>query len=123
MGLQDSITLGNLDSKRDWGFAGDFVEAMWLMLQQPEARDYIVATGQQHTIEELLAVAFEHAGITDWQQYIKTDPRFKRPAELHSLRGDPSMAKNLLGWQPRTTFKQMICDMVDADLARLKTGH
>jgi GDPmannose 4,6-dehydratase len=120
LGLADSITLGNLDSKRDWGFAGDFVEAMWLMLQQPVARDYIVATGQQHTIEQLLAVAFDHVGITDWQQYIKSDPRFKRPAELHSLCGDPTMAKNLLGWEPRTTFKEMICDMVDADLKRLQ---
>ena len=120
LGLQDSVTLGNLDSKRDWGFAGDFVEAMWLMLQQPTAQDYIVATGQQHTIEQLISIAFEHAGITDWQKYIKSDPRFKRPAELHSLCGDPSMAKKLLGWQPRTTFKEMICDMVDADLKRLQ---
>ena len=121
LGIGDSITLGNLDSKRDWGFAGDFVEAMWLMLQQPVARDYIVATGKQHTIEELLAVAFEHVGISEWQNYIKIDPRFKRPAELHSLCGDPAMAKNLLGWEPRTTFKQMICDMVDADLKRLQS--
>jgi GDPmannose 4,6-dehydratase len=119
-GLQDKIVLGNLDAKRDWGFAGDFVEAMWLMLQQPTARDYIVATGQQHTIEQLISIAFEHVGITDWQKYIKSDPRFKRPAELHSLCGDPTMAKNLLGWQPRTTFKEMICSMVDADLKRLQ---
>lgn len=121
LGLADSITLGNLDAKRDWGFAGDFVEAMWLMLQQPEARDYVIATGEQHSIRELLDVSFNHVGLTDWEKYIHTDPRFKRPAELYSLCGDSSSARELLGWQPRTGFKQMVCDMVDADLKRLQT--
>lgn len=119
LGLADSITLGNLDSARDWGFAGDFVEAMWLMLQQPEARDYVIATGQQHTIRELLTVAFEHVGIDPWENLVKSDPRFKRPAELYSLCGDSARARELLGWQPRTDFGTMIRDMVDADLARL----
>lgn len=120
LGMQDSVTLGNLDARRDWGFAGDFVEAMWLMLQQPEARDYVIATGEQHTIGDLCRVAFEHVGITDWQALVKTDPRFKRPAELYSLCGDSSSARNLLGWKPKTTFEDMIRSMVDADLARLQ---
>jgi GDPmannose 4,6-dehydratase len=121
LGMQDSVTLGNLDARRDWGFAGDFVEAMWLMLQQPEARDYIIATGQQNTIGELCQIAFDQVGITDWENYVKSDPRFKRPAELYSLCGDTSRARELLGWAPETTFEQMIRNMVDADLARLQT--
>ena len=121
MGLTDSVTLGNLDSRRDWGFAGDFVEAMWLILQQTEANDYVIATGKQHSIRELLDVAFNHVGIPDWAHLVKSDPRFKRPAELHSLCGDSSRARNLIGWQPKVTFEQMIKDMVDADLERLKS--
>ena len=120
LGLADTITLGNLDARRDWGFAGDYAEAMWLMLQQPDASDYVIATGEQHTIRELLEVAFDQAGITDWSNRVVSDPRFKRPAELHSLCGDSSRARQLLGWQPRTTFEKMIRDMVDADLARLQ---
>lgn len=120
LGLEDSLTLGNLDARRDWGFAGDFVEAMHLILQQPEARDYVIATGEQHTIRELLDIAFRHVGLSDWTQYVKSDPRFKRPAELHSLCGDSTRARELLGWQPRTSFDQMIRDMVDADMARLQ---
>jgi len=119
LGLADSVTLGNLDSARDWGFAGDFVEAMWLMLQQDTARDYVIATGQQHTIGDLCRVAFEHVGIQDWQPLVKSDPRFKRPAELYSLCGDSTRARELLGWQPRTDFATMIRDMVDADIKRL----
>jgi GDPmannose 4,6-dehydratase len=120
LGMQQDVTLGNLDARRDWGFAGDFVEAMWLMLQQDEARDYVIGTGQQNTIGELCQIAFEHVGIADWQSLVKSDPRFKRPAELYSLCGDSTKAQELLGWTPKTTFKQMICDMVDADLARLQ---
>ena len=121
LGLADSITLGNLDAARDWGFAGDFVEAMWLMLQQPEARDYVIATGEQHTIRELLDTAFRHVGILDWEPMVKSDPRFKRPAELYSLCGDSTRARELLNWTPRTSFASMIQSMVDADLARLRT--
>jgi len=120
LGLQESVTLGNLDAARDWGFAGDFVEAMWLMLQQDEARDYVISTGEQHTIRELLDVAFNHVGISEWEHLVKTDPRFKRPAELYSLLGDSSRAQELLGWKPKTQFADMIRGMVDADLARLK---
>ena len=117
-GLADSITLGNLDAKRDWGFAGDFVEAMWLMLQQDEPGDYVVATGVQYTIGDLLERAFKYAGIEDWQKYVKTDPRFKRPAELHSLCGSPKKAEEKLGWQRRTDFDSLVKMMVEADIKR-----
>jgi GDPmannose 4,6-dehydratase len=120
LGLADSVTLGNLDARRDWGFAGDFVEAMYLMLQQPEASDYVIATGEQHSIGDLCRVAFEHVGISDWQGLIRSDPRFKRPAELHSLCGDSTRARKLLGWKPRVDFETMIRSMVDADLCRLQ---
>ena len=120
LGLQDSITLGNLDARRDWGFAGDFVEAMYLMLQQPEASDYVIATGYQHSIRDLLEVAFAHVGIQQWQHLIKSDPRFKRPAELNSLCGDSSRARELLNWRPKVSFATMIKDMVDAELTRLQ---
>ena len=119
LGIAKDITLGNLDARRDWGFAGDFVEAMHLMLQQPEARDYVIATGEQHSIRELLEVAFDHVDIPDWEPLVKSDPRFKRPAELHSLCGDSTRAREILGWQPRTGFADMVRDMVDADLKRL----
>ena len=121
LGLSDSITLGNLDAKRDWGFAGDFVEAMHLILQQQEASDYVIATGEQHTIGELLDVGFAHVGIDNWKDLVKSDPRFKRPAELHSLCGDSSRARQQLGWQPKTSFEEMIKQMVDADLQRLQS--
>lgn len=117
-GLADSITLGNLDAKRDWGFAGDFVEAMWLMLQQEEPGDYVVATGQQYTIGDLLERAFRYAGIDNWQQYVKSDPRFKRPAELHSLCGNPKKAETVLGWKRRTDFDGLVKMMVEADIKR-----
>ena len=120
LGLSDTIALGNLDARRDWGFAGDYAKAMWLMLQQPEASDYVIATGEQHTIRELLEIAFDQAGVGDWEHRVVSDPRFKRPAELHSLCGDSGRARRLLGWQPQTAFDTMIRDMVDADLARLK---
>lgn len=120
LGLAKDITLGNLDSQRDWGFAGDYVEAMWLMLQQQEAADYVIATGEQHSIRELLDIAFRHVGIPEWQHLVKSDPRFKRPAELHSLCGDSSRARKILNWQPNTSFEHMIRSMVDADLDRLQ---
>jgi GDPmannose 4,6-dehydratase len=120
LGLQDKITLGNLDAQRDWGFAGDFVEAMWMMLQQPEPRDYVLGTGVQHSIRDVCDIAFRHAGIEDWQHLVGSDPRYKRPAELHALRADTDEIRDMLGWQPRTSFETMIRDMVDADLARLQ---
>lgn len=120
LGLADSITLGNLDSRRDWGFAGDFVEAMWMMLQQQDADDYVIATGYQHTIGDLCDFAFRSVGIANWKDLVKSDPRFKRPAELYSLCGDSTKAREKLGWKPSCTFQNMVIDMVNADLDRLK---
>ena len=119
LGLAKKLTLGNLDAKRDWGFAGDFVEAMYTMVQQPEPGDYLICTGIQHSIRELLTHAFETAGIDNWEQYIETDPRFKRPAELHALHGSYAKAKTKLGWEPKTSFKDMIALMVHEDIKRL----
>ena len=117
LGLQEHVTLGNLDAKRDWGFAGDYVEAMWRMLQQDQADDYVVATGETHSIGELLDAAFAHVGITDWAPYVKQDPAFMRPAEVDLLIGDPSKAKDVLGWQPQVDFQQLVGMMVENDLA------
>lgn len=117
LGLQDDITLGNLDAKRDWGFAGDYVDAMWRMLQQPEGDDYVVATGETHSIEELLQVAFRVAGIENWRDYVKQDPRFMRPAEVDLLIGDPKKAQEKLGWTPTVGFEQLVEMMVNSDLA------
>jgi len=119
LGLERELRLGNLEAKRDWGFAGDYVEAMWLMLQQPEPDDYVVATGENHTVRELAEVAFSHVGL-DWQQFVKVDPAFLRPAEVDTLIGDPSKARARLGWKPRVSFQDLVRMMVDADLARLK---
>ncbi len=118
-GLQDSVSLGNLDARRDWGFAGDYVEAMWLMMQQEVADDYVVATGETHSIRELLDVAFRRAGIEDWEPHVVQDPRFFRPAEVDLLIGDPSKAKRQLGWTPQVGFEQLVHMMVDHDLAAL----
>jgi len=121
LGLADSIGLGNLDAKRDWGFAGDYVRAMWLMLQQDQADDYVVATGETHSVRDLVEVAFGHVGL-DWQKHVKQDPRFLRPAEVDLLVGDPTKAKSALGWKPDVHFKQLVTMMVDADLERLSKG-
>jgi GDPmannose 4,6-dehydratase len=120
LGLQEDIALGNLDAKRDWGFAGDYVEAMWLMLQQEEGDDYVVATGKTHSIRELLEVAFDHVGITDWADKVHQDPRFFRPAEVDLLIGDPTKAREKLGWQPKVGFEELVRMMVDNDLAEQK---
>jgi GDPmannose 4,6-dehydratase len=117
LGLQDKLVLGNIDAKRDWGFAGDYVEAMWLMLQQDEADDYVVATGETHSIRELLDVAFAHVGIADWKGYLEQDARFMRPAEVDLLIGDPAKAREKLGWTPKVGFQQLVQMMVDNDLA------
>ena len=117
LGLLNELRMGNLDAKRDWGFAGDYVEAMWLMLQQDAPDDYVIATGETHTVQELVEVAFERAGL-DWKKYIVQDPRFIRPAEVDLLIGDPAKAKAKLGWTPKTSFKELIHMMVDSDMAR-----
>jgi GDPmannose 4,6-dehydratase len=120
LGLADEIRLGNLDSQRDWGFAGDYVEAMWLMLQQDEPSDYVVATGEPHSVREFVEAAFGHVGL-DWQQHVVIDPAFLRPAEVDHLVGDPSKARTQLGWEPKTSFRELVEMMVDADLERLAT--
>ena len=117
LGLQDSITLGNLDAARDWGYAGDFVEAMWLMVQQDEPGDYVVATGETHTIREFLDLAFRCAEIDGWEQSVRTDPRFERPSEVDVLCGDASKARERLGWKPQITFDELVRMMYEADLA------
>jgi GDPmannose 4,6-dehydratase len=119
LGLADSIGLGNLDAQRDWGFAGDYVRAMWLMLQQERADDFVIATGKTHSVRDLVTVAFSHVGL-DWQKYVKLDPRFLRPAEVDLLIGDPAKAKAALGWEPVVDFESLVKMMVDADLARLE---
>jgi GDPmannose 4,6-dehydratase len=118
LGLADSLSLGNLDAQRDWGFAGDYVQAMWLMLQQPIADDFVIATGVSHSVRDLVEIAFARVGL-DWQKHVRTDPRFLRPAEVDHLIGDPTKAKRVLGWTQRVDFKQLVQMMVDADMARL----
>ena len=122
LGLADSLSLGNLDAQRDWGFAGDYVRAMWMMLQQDRPDDYVIATGESHSVRELVEGAFGHVGL-DWQSYVKLDPKFLRPAEVDHLIGDPSKAKKQLGWEPSVDFKGLVTMMVDADLARIKSGQ
>jgi len=116
LGLQDGITLGNLDASRDWGYAGDYVEAMWMMLQQEVPDDYVIATGETHTIHDLLETAFALAEIDDWQSYVTQDPRFYRPAEVDLLIGDASKARDVLGWKPRVGFPELVRMMYENDL-------
>jgi len=120
LGLEDHISLGNLDSKRDWGYAPDYVEAMWLMLQQDNPEDFVIATNETHSIRDFLNEAFTYIGIDKWESYIKQDPRFMRPAEVAVLRGDYSKAKNILGWEPKTNFKDLVKKMVTSDIEKLK---
>ncbi len=117
LGLASELRMGNLEARRDWGFAGDYVEAMWRMLQQETPEDYVVATGETHSVRELVEVAFAHVGL-DWQQYVVQDPAFYRPAEVDLLVGDAAKARRQLGWEPKVSFQQLIGMMVDADLAR-----
>jgi GDPmannose 4,6-dehydratase len=118
LGLQDKIILGNLDARRDWGYAPDFVKAMWLMLQQDEPDDYVVATGEAHSIREFLDCAFKCVGTTDWEKYIEQDARFMRPAEVDVLRGDSSKAYEKLGWKPEVSFEEMVARMVNNDIKK-----
>jgi GDPmannose 4,6-dehydratase len=118
LGLAKDLRLGNLDAHRDWGFAGDYVRAMWMMLQQDEADDYVVATGESHSVQELVEIAFGHAGL-DWRKHVVLDPAFLRPAEVDHLIGDASKARDRFGWTPSVTFDGLVRMMVDADLKRL----
>jgi GDPmannose 4,6-dehydratase len=121
LGLARELRMGNLDAGRDWGFAGDFVRAMWMMLQQDEPRDYVIATGRAHTVRQLCEIAFGHVGL-DYRDYVVVDPAFLRPAEVDRLLGDPSRIKHDLGWEPNVTFEQLVAMMVDADIERLGAG-
>ncbi len=130
LGLQSTVSLGNLESRRDWGFAGDYVEAMWRMLQQDDADDYVIATGETHSIGDLLDVAFSRVGIPDWARHVEQDPRYFRPAEVDLLIGDAGKARDRLGWEPTMRFQQLIERMVDADVvterrlaAQAEDGH
>ncbi len=114
-GLSDELRLGNLDAKRDWGFAGDYVEAMWMMLQQDSPDDYVVATGETHTVKEFCEIAFGAAGL-DWEKYVKVDPKFMRPAEVNLLLGDSTKAHKALGWKPKVSFKELVNMMVESDI-------
>ena len=122
LGRATELRLGNLEARRDWGFAGDYVQAMWLMLQQEEPDDYVVATGETHSVQELVDLTFAHAGL-DWRQYVVIDPTFRRPAEVDFLLGDASKARRKLGWSPKVGFTELIRLMVDADLARYRDNR
>jgi GDPmannose 4,6-dehydratase len=120
LGLARQVTLGNLEARRDWGFAGDYVDAMWRMLQQPTPQDYVIGTGQTHSVRDLVEAAFGHVGL-NWQDHVATDPKFMRPAEVDLLLADPSKARQELKWSPKVGFRELIAMMVDADLERLST--
>jgi GDPmannose 4,6-dehydratase len=122
LGLTDKLFLGNLDAKRDWGFAGDYVKAMWLMLQQEAPDDFVIATGKSHSVKEFVQIAFDYAGL-NWEDHVEIDPAFLRPAEVDLLIGDSSKAKRELGWEPEVSFKELIKMMVDSDLEKLKRGR
>jgi GDPmannose 4,6-dehydratase len=117
LGVEKELVLGNIDAKRDWGFAGDYVKAMWMMLQQDQPDDYVIATGETHSVEEFLTLAFERVGLGDWRPYVRQDPKFFRPAEVDLLIGDPEKARRQLGWQPEVSFDQLVTMMVEHDLA------
>jgi len=116
LGIKDHITLGNLDSKRDWGYSPDYVKSMWLMMQQDKPRDYVIATGESHSIRQFLDAAFDAVDITEWDKYVKQDPRFMRPAEVDVLRGDSTKARKILDWEPETSFEKMVSRMVANDI-------
>ncbi|MDP2632484.1 MAG: GDP-mannose 4,6-dehydratase [Candidatus Curtissbacteria bacterium] len=120
LGQQDSLILGNLDAKRDWGFSGDYVEAMWLMLQQSKPDDYVIATGENHSVQEFVEAAFKVVGITNWKKYVKTSKEFYRPAEVDFLIGDATKAKKALGWKPKVSFADLVKLMVEADIKLLQ---
>ena len=123
LGLQDQLSLGNIDAKRDWGFAGDYVEAMWRMLQQDEADDYVISTGETYSVRQFLDIAFNHVGISDWEKHVFQDPQFFRPAEVDLLIGDSAKAREALGWTPATDFRTLVTMMVDADMEREKSAQ
>jgi GDPmannose 4,6-dehydratase len=122
LGLAKELRMGNLDAHRDWGYAPDYVRAMWMMLQQPDADDYVIATGRTHSVQQLVETAFSHVDL-DWKKHVVIDPKFIRPAEVDMLIGDATKARTKLGWEPQVTFEELVATMVEADLARLKQQH
>ncbi|MEA3297389.1 MAG: GDP-mannose 4,6-dehydratase, partial [candidate division Zixibacteria bacterium] len=118
LGLADKLALGNLDAKRDWGFAGDYVRAMWMMLQQEKMEEFVIATGHNHSVQDFVEAAFSHVDL-DYRKYVVTDPQFVRPAEVDLLLGDPAHARKKLGWEPVVTFEELVRMMVDADMEHL----
>jgi len=122
LGTATELRLGNLEARRDWGYAGDYVDAMWRMLQQPEPDDYVIGTGVMHSVRDLVEIAFRHVGL-NWEQYVTVDPKFVRPAEVDHLLADASKARRVLGWEPTVSFEELVTMMVDADLARLSAGR
>jgi len=122
LGLQKELKIGNLEAQRDWGFAGDYVEAMWLMLQQDEPDDYVIATGISHSVKDLVQIAFDHLGL-DWMKRVESDPKLFRPAEVDFLLGNATKAKSKLGWEPKVTFEELVKMMVDSDLERLRSDQ
>jgi GDPmannose 4,6-dehydratase len=121
-GRAKELRLGNLDAVRDWGYAGDYVDAMWRIMNRKDPRDYVVATGKSHSVGEFCKLAFAHAGIDRWRKFVKVDPKFVRPAEVHTLRGDASRARRELGWKPKVTFEKLVAMMVDADMELVGRG-
>ena len=122
LGLAKELRMGNLDAQRDWGYAPDYVRAMWMMLQQPDADDFVISTGRTHSVQQLVEAAFSHVGL-DWKKHVVIDPKFIRPAEVDMLIGDATKARTKLGWEPEVSFEELVATMVDADLARLKQQH
>lgn len=122
LGLANKLHLGNLEAKRDWGFAGDYVEAMYFMLQHDKPDDFVVGTGENHSVKEFVELAFKYTGIPNWKKYVVSDPRFKRPAEVYELKARPDKARKVLGWKPKVSFKELVKMMVEADLKRVKNS-
>jgi len=122
LGMANELRLGNLDAKRDWGFAGDYVEMMWLMLQQEAADDFVIGTGENHSVQEFCQLAFGHVDL-DWEQYVVVDDEFKRPAEVDTLLADPTKAREQLGWEPKVSFEELVHMMVEADVERLQRAE
>ena len=120
LGLSKELRLGDLSPKRDWGFAGDYVEAMHLMLSQEKPTDFVIGTGENHSVQEFLELAFKYAGVSNWKKYVKSDPRFKRPADVYDLKGNSNKARKILGWKPKVAFNELVKMMVDADIERQK---
>ena len=123
LGLAGSFKLGNMDAKRDWGFAGDYVKAMWMMLNHDKPEDFVISTGETHSVREFVDAAFNHIGIKDWEKHVGTDPRYMRPAEVELLIGSSTKARDVLGWKPEVSFKELVAMMVDSDIELIRKNE